>query len=451
MKTNEDQTMTNYWRIFGFFFFFGLVFLPFQPALNISTDIDLASIRILIIGFFLFWLAGMALDQRKSIKIDFIGLGLIGFLLINGLSLFFAGELDWGWRKLLFLASIFPLYFIVADLAADQSKRKKTIQILIGIAIASALIAGAQFLAQFFIGGARLAQIYAQKIGPFFWGQSFSTLVQNNPSWFVASGSGALMRAFGLFPDPHMLAFFLGLVAPIVLARALFYSGSRLDYLIFTGLALTVFLSFSRGGYLALIASCVAVGLVAWPNLGQYKKQLIFGACALAIFLVFILGQPIIYRFISSFLMNEGSSTERLQIWQESFRVFLSQPIFGVGLGNYAKAVEPLAPYRSPITSHNLYLDIASETGIFGLIAWLTLMLVALWLVIKRSRTDLKSGSQLAVLKIGLAGALIYFFVHSIFETAMFNPVVLAELMIIFGLASATLKTNSKIQTPNSK
>jgi len=79
-------------------------------------------------------------------------------------------------------------------------------------------------------------------------------------------------------------------------------------------------------------------------------------------------------------------------------------------------------------------LDILTEMGIFGLLAWF-------WFLISAARRAWRGFScgqgADAGLCLGLLGSLIYFFVHSFFETAIFNPTVLAFLMIITGLTYA--------------
>ena len=120
----------------------------------------------------------------------------------------------------------------------------------------------------------------------------------------------------------------------------------------------------------------------------------------------------------------------RLSIWQDSRQIIRKNPIIGVGLGNYSLAVSFNQDYRNAITSHNLYLDIWSEMGILGLLAWLAVFLAAAREAQKRIKDNF-------ILSIGCLSALAYFFTHSFFETAIFNPTVLAMLMVVLGLAAA--------------
>ncbi len=261
------------------------------------------------------------------------------------------------------------------------------------------------------------------------------------------------MRAFGLFPDPRMLAFFLGLISPIVLSLFL-YKKKPVLFGLYSLMFVVLMLTFSRGGYLGVFFSILAVIFLAWKDFSEKHKRVILSAAVLGLFVLIIFAGPVIGRFISSFMLDDGSSLGRLQIWRGSWEIFLSNPLLGVGLGDYPRAVEPLAVYRTPITSHNLYLDIMSETGIFGLAAWLFLIFGSMWQLIAPSFEKGGVGRILyekiplnppfakgetdsnTALRIGLFGSLVYFSVHSVFETAIFNPAILAILMIILALIS---------------
>lgn len=429
-----------FWRIFKTGFLLLIFFIPFAPALNIAPDFDIISSRLLILMFFLFWLIGIAFSGKKIPGITFQGLALAAIVIISGLSLIGAQELGWGLRKLLVFLSIFPLYFMATDFLNQPGRFKKLINVLAGGAVISGGLAIIQFASQFFIASSSITDFYANKIGPFFWGQTFSSIVEQNPSWFFDAAGRTLMRALGLFPDPHMLAFFLGLVSPIILSIFLFSKRKNPGlFVIYCVLLLALLLTFSRGGYLGLFFSTIVVLGSFWKRLTDKRKFLMATGLVLCLFLLFIFGQPVISRFISSFSISEGSSASRLQIWENSWQVFLAQPLSGVGLGNYPLTQDPLASYRNPITSHNLYLDVASETGIFGLLVWLFLIsgsCLLLFLAIKKRKYQ--QDEFFAAINIGLLGSLVYFSVHSFFETAIFNPVVLAVFMIILALASSS-------------
>lgn len=59
--------------------------------------------------------------------------------------------------------------------------------------------------------------------------------------------------------------------------------------------------------------------------------------------------------------VGSGSVGSRLFFYDASFRTFVDNPLFGVGLGNWNESI--LTSHRYP---HNIFLEILSETGIIG-------------------------------------------------------------------------------------
>jgi len=75
--------------------------------------------------------------------------------------------------------------------------------------------------------------------------------------------------------------------------------------------------------------------------------------------------------------------------------------------------------------------------GIFVLSIWLILILGTigyLFQLVKDTKDD-----NVKYLSISLIGSLVYFAIHNFFETAVYQPSVLALLMIILGLSTIIL------------
>lgn len=412
-------------------------YLPFQMALNLSPDVDLMSGRVLILALLLVYLAGELYQKNRYFIALFknpVFLSLILFFILSAVSIFAAQNQLWGLRKLVFFASIFPLFFLVQALVKKEEHRKKIIYIMIGGAAISAVIALAQFLAQFVFGQEAIMDFWAANIVPLFSGASFGALVASNPSWQVDVGGQTIMRAIGLFPDPHMLAFYLGLTSPFALAMLFFEKKRRLLWFaVYCLLIAVLLLTFSRGGYLGLMAGLVAFFAFAWHRIEVTGKRFFIAFCLATAAILLLAGWPVATRLISSFDVQEGSNMGRLAIWRDSWQIIKKSPVVGVGLGNYPLAVDFSGDYRSAVTSHNLYLDIWAEIGVFGLLAWTLLLFGA-------ARQALKKINQAPVIALGALADLAYFFTHSFFETAIFNPTVLAFLMIVLGLSAANIK-----------
>ena len=435
-------------------FFLLIAYFPFQIALNPTPRIDLASIRIFIIIFFLFWLFKSLSKKYIFIPKTIQSWSLLFFLFLVILSLLMAKNYEWALRKILFLGSIFPLYFLISDsnytgiYSKNPVKEKsKLVFVLIGSAVIMSLIGIFQFFAQFILGRECIFVFYKNFIAPIFFGKNFGKLVLNNPSWLVEISGKPLMRAISLFPDPHMLAFFIGMTLPFAFSF-LFFSKKYKALLIIAVICLTcaLFLTFSRGGYFSIIISITVILFLGRKKISHNTKILFTFFSIVCLIFLFLWGSPIVYRFMSSFDLAEGSNLERLEIWNESFSIWTSSPWLGVGIGNYPLKINPSIDYRSPITSHNLYLDILSETGIFALLIWLFLIFGTIFYLFKlisifpkktnnnKMKKEIKSEEFNLVL--GLIGSLVYFSIHAFFETPIYNPQILTLFIIIIGFSS---------------
>ena len=70
-----------------------------------------------------------------------------------------------------------------------------------------------------------------------------------------------------------------------------------------------------------------------------------------------------------------GTLNERIIIWQAGVRVFTESPVCGVGSGAFRYAVAPLL--GDELAPHNVFLAVAVESGLIGVVLWLGLMAMA--------------------------------------------------------------------------
>jgi len=437
--------MTKYFLIIIIFL------LPLQFALNVGENIDLVTTRILVPALFLLWLA-RSLARKKLWIPNKAEMWLIAsFLFLASLSLYLGRDASAGFRKLLYFFTIIPVFFVAADIFREEIWRRSAIVAIIFSGAIAASVGLFQFLFSFFIGLDKSVKIW-ESLAPYFLGNSFGKIVAVNSSWLVNIGGETRLRAFGFFPDPHNFAFFVNLC--LFAGLGYLFSREKSTSKIWIGAAVTLMisaigLSFSRGAYLGLFAGGLFFAVIFLKRSGALGKAIV---AAVAIFvLIFIFNSNIIsQRLVSSFNLKEGSNAERYKNWVQAEDMIRDYPLGGVGLGNYARTVEPRlgGENRSSIYAHNLFLDIAAETGILNAIIFLCLILFLVWRNIRNSSMS----------NLGLAAGLVAFLVHSIFDTALYSPQVLIIFLIIvavglyddkipaFNKASAG-KQNSDVKT----
>ena len=416
-------------------------FFPFQPALNPSSDFDLASGRVIILLLFLVAIFLVTWKKIKWFNLSRITLLVIFFLAWSFFSVLASHDAERFLRKILVFFSIFPLYFLLLAFLKKSSQWKKLFNYWSLSALVVSIIGLAQFLSQFIFGRDLFFKFWGKIVAPVLYGTNAGEAVVSNPSWFVGTGAGDLLRAISTFPDPHMLAFYLGMSLPIQVYFILRNQKSKIFWLI-PGLSLAVILlTFSRGSYVGLI------GVFGWilinlPNStkirGYLFKTLLVGF--LAIFLAFFVA-PIRERFLSILDFGEGSNSGRLEIWAESLEVIKNNPFLGVGLGNYAFAVRPESKIREPIYAHNTYLDLASEEGIIGAFSWILILLFGLKPLFKKG-----SLSDKISLDTFVALSILWFSLHCLFETPIFSPQILPLILVL--MAFRAFSEENKAESP---
>jgi O-antigen ligase len=498
-------------KYFNQVLFLLVLYIPFQIALNAAPGIDLASGRVLILYLFAVWIMKSLAEKRFVIRLNLQTLLILLFLFMAAFSILQAWDTERAFRKILVFISIFPLYFIVTSFSIPslgkeglgvvenkklplfpslgkeglgvvenkklplfpslgkeglglgeniENKNNYIYKILDALLISGfvlALIGIAQFLLQFIVGINPIMNFWSKFIAPIFYGNTFGAEVVSNPSWLVSINGATIMRAFSLFPDPHMFSFYLGFLIPIVLATVLcgknknssavkikmgsfIVFNNGLLYITLFVMLLAELLTFSRGGYIGMIAGIGATVILLWRYIGLNKKIILGLAAGVLISFMLFSNQSVVSRFLSSFDFSEGSNVERIKNWRQGWEMFSDNLFTGVGIGNYSIYLYPTAEYRTPIYAHNLYLDIGAEMGIFALIIWLVLITITVWQLYKASgRSD---NMRIRALTVGLIGSLVWFSVHSFFDTPIYSPTILAMFMVIISLSVLSIKSS---------
>ncbi|KKQ53309.1 MAG: hypothetical protein US70_C0004G0026 [Parcubacteria group bacterium GW2011_GWD2_38_11] len=411
-------------NIFYYTFLIFCALLPFQFALNPREGFDLAIIRVLISLVFLAWIFVSLKNKEKIFKLNWTT-ALLGILLVLAIiSILFSPNTSWSVRKILFPLSMAPLYFLAANILNNTHKQKKAFLFLVSSATVLAWIGIIQFVSQFIFGIDSVSLFLSTYIAPFFLGKTFAAAVLAYPSWLINSGGTTYMRAIAIFPDPHMLSYYLGMLIPFSIAIWA-TATSHKKWLLFSTLSLIIAdaLTFTRGGYVALIAGAVIVlPLVSLKT----AKKIIAGAGIFVFLFMIAPHNPVASRFSSSFDVQEGSNQARLSNWQQAIAIIKDNP-FGVGIGAYSLTVKPGTTYREPIYAHNTYLDITAELGIVATVIFIMLLLITIksfWILSKTQPFFIAGVASITI-----------FAVHSLVENPLYSVHILPLFLIILALS----------------
>ena len=219
--------------------------------------------------------------------------------------------------------------------------------------------------------------------------QSFLGFAQNylnlGPSSFVRDAS---LRVYGTFDQPNPFAGYINMTLPI--AVSLLILGRNWTTRILSGIVVVLlgaveYMTLSRGGEIAIV---VAILFILTVGIWGLRKLVAVGAvgflCIIAAYLAGVIPshyiQPILNKLglikisFSSPSAADYATAERLAHWVAGINMFLAHPITGVGIGNYP---DVYSAYHITIFvnslghAHNYYINIAAETGVIGLAAFL--------------------------------------------------------------------------------
>ncbi len=182
-------------------------------------------------------------------------------------------------------------------------------------------------------------------------------------------GEDGRVRYVGIFNDPNDL----GLLFVATLPMAIFLSGlggflRRVLWLTAAALLLYgIYLTNSRGAMLAVL---VVGGIFIWRRRGMFTAG-VLGVAGL-----------LVMRILSSRMQeldpDESSAFGRVDAWYEGIHMFFSNPLLGVGPGNFTD--------YNQLTAHNSWVLVLAETGFVGYTLWLAFVVYGFWMMVNVMR-----------------------------------------------------------------
>lgn len=205
--------------------------------------------------------------------------------------------------------------------------------------------------------------------------------------------SANVRRVVNLLGNPAFIAACLVMAAPFA-ARGMIQSRTRGRRLIWLGVlvAITVgtFMCYNRAGWLALVVGL----LVMVPFYPNFRRFLLPVMLILSVVLLMTWGIVSSSPAIRERLQATGPIEYRVNAYTTLFKMIKSDPITGVGQGNYEKYYNLFAygvayQYFDPnnvrvvAAPHNSWLYITVNGGLMSLLPYLGFLLSSLWLTIR--------------------------------------------------------------------
>jgi O-antigen ligase len=399
------------------------------------------------------WLMRM-IARRREIRVNLPPLTLPLAIFVGGLllSLLGARSLLLSLKELLKWIEVLALYLLVSNetMALDADTEQS------GLGHHGWTLA----LIVIFVGTGALAALHGM----------YQFVFQVGPEGFVLFER--FMRAHGTFEQPNPYGGYLGLTLPLavgLVAAGVLRVAGRVKawwWLWAAGcgsvMLIALVMTWSRGAWLGFAAAMAMMAVAVMARSAKLVRHGSPQAVLLVAVFVILVGYlllagglarvpPAITQRFSDFVPYLGvldvegrevtdanfAVLERVAHWQAAWRMWTDHPWLGVGIGNYEAIYPQYALPLWPVAlghAHNYYLNIAAETGVVGLAAYLVLWgaaLVSVWRATQRA-SGWRWGAALGVL-----GVLVHLSTHNFFDNLYVHGMYL-HVAILLGVTTGS-------------
>ena len=372
-------------------FYVFLFLIPFQIRIFLHNNGNEWNSAFLYLGDLVLMAVLGLWILRRGIKFDKKDILLLLFLGISAISLLVTSSLGISAFRFVKLLE-FILLFIYVCKNASSLGAYKILQIIFYSGVFQAILAVVQFIKQGSIG---IKFIEAGTFAPNLAGVANFVLNKEN-----------IMRSYGSFTHPNVLAGFL-LLAIFAFYGLLLKNGIKIDlkprnlFLVscFLFLIFGLFLTFSRTAIIIFLAMSLLMFLIEFIKLRKLEHTeqrldngkklinlfiLVVVSCMVVIMVLF----PYIKARFFTITFEEQAVDLRFFYNKIALSMIKDNPILGIGVGNFVnysqnyqmflRAAVKVSGVNSQTLPdwifqpvHNIYLLIASEIGIFGLLVFL--------------------------------------------------------------------------------
>lgn len=398
------------------------------------------------------------------------------FIFANIISLVGAHYIGAGIKKILFILNISFLFPILQSAIKTREDATTIMNYMLKCSIAVVFVGYFQLLLTFFVPLFKFWQFWTNSVINVFYGRNLSELLSYSNTWFsYYDVLPATLRMFSVFPDSHSFSMFVLFSMPLILffaadkeekrrkglillipicLLALFFSGSRgvwASYLpaVFVSLFIFVdmkskmnnfkdlFFRMTKGSQESANARTIILSMLIFfilmPVSGfvlrkNQEVQLARVGAEISDFEE----EAMFKRLVSISNLSEASNMGRIEIWSRTMRSINDHYFFGIGAGNFPLILdEELGTAKMGSSAHNIYFDVAAETGVVGLLFFVLIIFEILRYslnIFKRCRVS----DHMRI----FAGAFFAYFLWIAFY-GLFDVVLLNDKVLIFFVLSA--------------
>ena len=291
------------------------------------------------------------------------------------------------------------MVFILVDLLRSPAMLRRLTQVIILAIGAQALLAIALYIAPDSLAEALLVRL--SRIG--YPAGGVIRYIEDNPA--------LAERAIGTWVDPNALGGILAtaalMIAPQLVAKQSILPSRWLTISLFAVVALALLLTFSRASFLALGAGLLFIAFL------RYRRLIPALLVAGLLFLLLPQTQAYIDRLIQAFQGEDLATQMRIGEWTDSLKLIGRYPFVGVGFTG-APEIDIYANVA------NMYLMMANQIGLTGLIIFLAAML-GVFAYGRKAWRNVGDTAEFAAIHLGFHAALFTGLVNAIADLYFFR------------------------------
>ncbi len=287
--------------------------------------------------------------------------------------------------------------------------------------------------------------------------QNFSH-VEEISGWQDVSGLNpeeVMTRVYGTLKpfNPNLLGGYFVAGIPALYGLSAYFLADRKYKLSIVGVVLallstlTLFLTGCRGSYIGMMVIFCSMFAVSakylWRNYKTIYLSVVGGVVAFATSAI-LLVSSLRARVLSIFAMRQDSSNSfRFNVYHSSVEMFKDNWLLGIGVGNQ-NFREIYGLYMKTgfdaLSAYNIFLEIAVESGIFALIAFVGFLIT---LVRNSVQFILKSENTKAVILVATAAiSICAVCIHGFVDTVFFRP----QIQFVFWTMVAIAGTLTSVE-----
>lgn len=250
--------------------------------------------------------------------------------------------------------------------------------------------------------------------------QYFNPQFSMPSKWVDANEYNLKRRIYSTFFNPNVFGFYINFII-LLACENLDFKKINLEWAVFGSGIICLILTFSRTAWISLIVALLTASLF---NKKYLKYAIIISITIFSADTLLGVGRADPLKAV-----EDSSFLYRLEVWKVSFDIIKDNFISGIGFGTLFKHVPD---YSSVVStriehSHNLYIQIFTETGILGF----SIFIILLYNVLKKFHRRLYENNN----KIWITAftVLTMTMIHGLVDSVSLTPQILMILSIYAG------------------